>query len=148
VDSIAAVVDFDQMADAATCLQLGRRLFLELAAVALPLLGYFFCMIAVLAAAVGAMVGLSSTSERVRHYPRPVIERNVTAAKPRLFMAAPETKARSPAKNIEANSASVPTEKADAKKAPHKRKVFARQHGNALGYAEETRNGPQRLFSW
>jgi hypothetical protein len=125
--------------------------------VLLPLLGYFFCMIAVLTAAVGAMIGLSSTSERVRHFPRPAVERKVTATnrQPRLFMVVPGTDASS-AKNIEANSASAATEKADAKKAPHKPKVLARQrhnyerpgYGNGLGYAEETRNGPQRLFSW
>ena len=108
------------------------------------------------------MVGLAniSTSERVSHYshPRPEVERNVTAAneEPRLFMLAPETKDGSPAKNMDANSAAVPSEKADAKKSkPHKPKVLARQHnnyarpgyGNALGYAEASRNGPQRLFS-
>jgi hypothetical protein len=128
----------------------------------LPLLGYFFCMIAVLTAAAGMMLGFSniSTSERARHYlhPRPVVERNVTATnrEPRLFMVAPETKDGSPAKNMDANSAAVPSEKADAKKRkPHKPKVLARQHnnyarpgyGNALGYAEASRNGPQRLFS-
>jgi hypothetical protein len=126
----------------------------------LPLLGYFFCMIAVLTAAVGVMLGLSniSTSERARHYPRAVVERNVTAAnrEPRLFMMVPETKDGSPAKNMEANSAAAPTEKTVAKKSrPHKPKVLARQrnnyerpgYGNALGYAEESRNGPQRLFS-
>jgi hypothetical protein len=36
-----------------TWLELSRGLFVELAAVALPLLGYFFCMLAVLTAAVG-----------------------------------------------------------------------------------------------
>ena len=125
----------------------------------LPLLGYFFCMIAALTAAVGVMLGLSniSTSERARHYPRAVVERSVTANRePRLFMVAPETKDGSPAKNMEANSAAVLAEKPDAKKSkPHKPKVFARHHdnyerpgyGNALGYAEASRNGPQRLFS-
>jgi hypothetical protein len=128
----------------------------------LPLLGYFFSMIAVLTAAAGMMLGFSniSTSERARHYlhPRPVVERNVTATnwEPRLFMVAPEIKDGSPAKNMEANSAAVLAEKADAKKSkPHKPKVLARQHnnyarpghGNTLGYAEASRNGPQRLFS-
>jgi hypothetical protein len=129
----------------------------------LPLLGYFFSMIAVLTATVWVMLGLSniSTSERASHYPhpRPVVERNVTAAneEPRLFMVAPETKDGSPAKNMEANSAAGPTEKTVAKKSkPHKPKVLARQrnnyerpghYGNALGYAEASRNGPQRLFS-
>jgi hypothetical protein len=122
----------------------------------LPLLGYFFCMIAVLTAAAGAMIGLfsTSTSERGRHYPRPVVERTVKAinTEQRLFMVVPETD-RSSVKNIEANSAAVPAEKTDAKQSkPHKPKVLARQHnnygyGNALGYAEASRNGPQRLFS-
>ena len=75
-------------------------------------------MIAVLTAVVGVMIGLSntSTSERVRHYPRAVVERNVTATptEPRLFMVVPE-RDRSSVKNVEANSAAVPTEKADAK---------------------------------
>ena len=75
---------------------------------------------------------------------------------PRLFMVVPETKDGSPAKNIEANSAAVPTEKADAKKSkPHKPKMLARQrnnyegrgYGNAQGYAGEIQYGPKRLFS-
>ena len=128
----------------------------------LPLLGYFFSMIAVLTAVVWVMLGLSniSTSERASHYPhpRPVVERNVTATdtEPRLLMAAPETKDGSPAKNMEANSAAAPTEKTVAKKSrPHKPTVLARRrnnyeragYGNALGYAEASRNGPQRLFT-
>jgi hypothetical protein len=57
---------------------------------------------------------------------------------------------------MEANSAAAPTEKTVAKKRkPHKPKVLARRrnnyerpgYGNALGYAEASRNGPQRLFS-
>jgi hypothetical protein len=127
--------------------------------VALSLLGYFFCMITVLTAAVGVMIGLFniSTSEGVRHYPRPV-ERTVAATnrEPRLFMVVPEAK-RSAAKGIEADSAAVLTKKTDAKKSkPHKPKVLARQrnnyegrgYGNALGYAEETRSGPKGFFSW
>jgi hypothetical protein len=70
------------------------RPVLGLAAMLAPLLGYFFCMIAVLTAVVGVVVGLSntSTSERVRHYPRAVVERNVAATptEPRLFMVVPE----------------------------------------------------------
>jgi hypothetical protein len=122
----------------------------------LPLLGYFFSMVAVLAAAVGIMIGLSNTSTpRVRQYP--VVEHNVTATntEPHLFMVVPETKNGSPAKYIEANSAALPTEKADAKKSKPHKPALAHQHdsykrpgyGNALGYAEESRNGPQRLFS-
>jgi hypothetical protein len=131
------------------------------------LLGYFVTMIMVLTAAVGAMIGLFtfSTSEGVHHYPRPVPEhsrpvpeRNITApnSEPHLFMSVPNTKDASPAKNVEANSVAATDEKADSKKSkPHKRKVFARQrnnserpsYGNALGYAEEFRNGPPRPFS-
>jgi hypothetical protein len=135
------------------------RPVLGLAAMLVPLLGYFFCMIAVLTAVVGVMIGLSntSTSERVRHYPRSVVEHNVTATnrEPRLFMVVPETD-RSSVNNIEANSAAASTEKADAKaRKPHKPKVLARQrnnyerpgYGNALSYTEASRNGPQRLFS-
>ena len=107
----------------------------------LPLLGYFFCMIAVLTAVVWMMLGFSNiSSERVRHYPRAVVERNVTAAnrEPRLFMMAPETKDGSSAKNMEANSAVAPTEKTVAKKGrPRKPTVLARQRQNyeGRGYA-------------
>jgi hypothetical protein len=109
----------------------------------LPLLGYFFSMVAVLAAAVGVMIGLFNTSTP-RHYSRPVVEHNVTATntEPHLFMVVPETKNGSPAKYIEANSAALATEKADAKKSKHyKPKMFARQrdnygYWNARGYAQ------------
>jgi hypothetical protein len=130
--------------------------------VVFSLLGYFVTMIMVFTAAVGAMIGLVSfsTSEGVRHYSRPVLEhsrpvpeRNITApnSEPRLFMSVPDTKAASPAKNVEANSANVPDEKAEAKKSkPHKHKAFARRdnyrrpgYWNAPGYAE----APQRPFS-
>src|SRR6516165_1591543 len=125
----------------------------------LPLLGYFFCMIAVLTAAAGAMIGLfsASTSARGHHYPRPVVERTVKATntEQRLFMGVPETD-RSSVNNIEANSAAVLPEKPDANQhKPHKPKVLARQHNNyartgyrnALGYTEASRYGPQRLFA-
>jgi hypothetical protein len=130
--------------------------------VVFSLLGYFVSMIMVLTAAVGVMIGLFnfSTSENVRHYPRPVLEhsrllpeRNITApnSEPRLFMSAPDTKDASPAKNIEDNSAVAQDEKADAKKSkPHKHKAFAQRdnygrpsYWNVPGYAE----APQRPFS-
>ena len=131
------------------------------------LLGYFVCMIIVLTAAVGAMVGLSSfsTSEGVRHYPRPALEysrpvpeRNITGpnSEPRLFMSVPKTKETSPAKNVDANSVAATDENVDAKKSkPHRHKVLAHQrnnyerpsYANVLGYAEEFRNGPPRPFS-
>jgi hypothetical protein len=118
--------------------------------VVFSLLGYFVCMIIVLTAAVGAMIGLSSfsTFEGARHYShsRPVPERNITApnTEPRLFMAVPNTKEASPAKNVETNSAVATDEKTDAKKSkPQKHKAFARRdnyrrpsYWNAPGYAE------------
>jgi hypothetical protein len=116
----------------------------------LPLLGYFFSMIAVLTAAVWVMLGLSniSTSERASHYPhpRPVVERNVTAAnkEPRLFMVAPETKDGSPAKHMEGNSAAAPSEKTVAKKSrPRKPTALARQRQNyeGRGYAMTSGSG-------
>jgi hypothetical protein len=130
------------------------------------LLGFFLCVVAVFAAAVGTLIGMSSvsTSERVgTQYPPAVVERSVTAThrKPRLFMVVPETKDgmvvtetkdASPAKNVEANSVAAIDEKADAKKSkPHKRKALARQRNNyqrpsywnAPSYAE----APQRPFS-
>jgi len=108
--------------------------------------------------AVGATIGLSnfSTSEGALHYSRPVLERDAGVTKPRLFMSVPEIKDGSTAKNIETNSTAVAAEKSDAKKSrPAKPKVLARRrnnydqpsYGNALGYAEDNRNGPQRLFS-
>ena len=126
------------------------------------LLGYFLCMVLVLTAAAGAMIGLFnfSTPERMSHtpHPRPAIERNVTAtnSEPRLFMSVPDTKGASPTKNIEASSAAAPDEKAEAKKSkPHKHKLLARQRNNyeprgywnAPSYADAYRNGPQRPWS-
>jgi hypothetical protein len=128
--------------------------------VAVSLLSYFVCMIIVLTAAVGAMIGLSSfsTFEGARHYQRPALERDVTAtnSEPRLFMSVPDIKDASPAKNVEAKPAAVPDEKADVKKStPHGHKVIARRrnnygrpsYGTGMGYAEEFRNAPQRPFS-
>jgi hypothetical protein len=128
--------------------------------VVFSLLGYFVSMIIVLTAAVGVMIGLSnfSTSEKVHHYPRPAVERNFTAtnSEPRLFMSVPDTKNGSPTKNIEASSTVAPDEQAEAKTSrPHKHKAIARQRNNyerpgfGMGYAEYTRNGPQRpFFNW
>ena len=122
------------------------------------LLGYFVCMITVLTAAAGAMIGLSSfsTSEGVRHYSRPVLERNVAAtnSEPRLFMSVPNTKEASPAQNAEESPGVAAEEKAEAKTGkPHKHNAIARKRNNyerpsfGMGYAEYTRNGPQRPFS-
>ena len=70
---------------------------------------------------VGAVIiGLFNISERVRQYPSPAIESNVIATKkePRLFMFAPKAKHVSPA-GKPANSAAVPSAKADGKKSKH-----------------------------
>src|SRR3974390_1896749 len=114
-------------------------------------------MITVLTTVVGVMVGLFniSTSESVHHYPR-LVERGVTATnrEQRLLMVVTDTKDASPAKNVEARSAVASDEKAEAKTSkPHRHKVIARQRnhyerpGFGIGYAEYSRNGPQRPFS-
>jgi hypothetical protein len=130
----------------------------------IPLLGYFFCMITVLAAAVVLLTGVSniSTLGNGRHH-SPVISRTVTVelqrrspvakeaspAKEELQRHSPVAKEASPAKDV---SPVVATAKADTKKTKHyKPKVFARQRNNygyrnALGYAEESRYGPRGPF--
>jgi hypothetical protein len=149
------------MACSAHCLQCDALTPSEFTAVAVSLLGYFLCMIAVLTAAVGVMIGLFnfSNSEGALHYPRPVVQRNITATneEPRLFMVVPDTKDASPAKNVEAKSTVAPQEKAAEAKTskPHRHKVIARKrnnyeppsYGTGMGYAEEFRNAPQRPFS-
>ena len=132
------------------------------------LLGFFLCVIAVFAAAVGTLIGMSnvSTPERVgTQYPPAVVDRSVTAAhrKPRLFMVVPETKDgsvvpetkdASPPKDVEANSAVATDERAEPKKSkPHHHKAIARlrnnyarpSYWNVPGYAE---NGQKRFFNW
>ena len=82
------------------------------------LLCYSLCLITLLTAVAGAMIGLFiSTSERMGHnpHPRPAIERDDREL--RLFMVVPKRKYGSPAKNMEAHAAVVPGEKEDAKKA-------------------------------
>ena len=68
------------------------------------LLYYFLCVIMILTAVAGVIVGLVniSASERVSHYPhpRPEVERNDREV--RLFMVVPKTKHGSPPENIEA----------------------------------------------
>lgn len=80
----------------------------EFAAV-VSLLCYSLCLITLLTAVAGAMIGLFiSTSDRVGHtpHPRPGIERDDREL--RLFMVVPKTKYGSPARNVEAGSAAVP----------------------------------------
>ncbi len=120
-----------------------------------PLLGYFFCMVTVLTAIVVALTSFSNISPigNGRHYPgSPAIGRTVIVETQRHSPAA--TKEASPAKDV---SPVVATAMADDKASkPHKPKVLARQrnnyeppgyYGSALGYAQESRNGPQRLFA-
>ena len=80
---------------------------------------FYFLFLTVVAAVIIGLFNISR-SERVHQDPSPGVERNVTATKrvPRLFMVVPKTKHGSPAKKA-ANSAAVPTEKADAKKNKH-----------------------------
>jgi hypothetical protein len=121
------------------------------------LLGFFLCVIAVFAAAVETLIGMSnvSTSERVgTQSPTAVVERNVTTThrKPRLYMVVPDTK-ESSVKNAEASSTATTDENAEAKKSKaHKHNAFARHdnyrrpgYWSAPGYAE---NGQKGFFNW
>jgi hypothetical protein len=114
------------------------------------LFGYFFGMISVLTAAVVVLTSFSniSTVRNERHYPRPAIARTVKVETQRHL---PVAKEASPAND----DVSPVVAEADTKKIKHyKPRVLARQrnnygYGHALGYAEESRNGPHRLFaSW
>ena len=136
-----------------------------------PFLGYVVASTVLTAVAV-LLTGLVNTAtlEKGRHHPPPVIARTVKVevqrhppvAKeaPPARDASPVAKEASPAKDV---SSFVATAKADTKKSKHykpkvlayKPKVLARQrnnyerpgyYGNALGYAEASRNGPQRTF--
>jgi hypothetical protein len=77
---------------------------------------FYFLFLTVVAAAIIGIFN-NQRSERVHQDLSPGVERNVTATKRerRLFMVVPKTKHGSPAKKA-ANSAALPTEKADAKK--------------------------------
>ena len=114
------------------------------------LLSYSLCVITVLTAVAGAMIGLFiSTSERMGHapHPRPAIERDDREL--RLFMVVPKRKYGMPAKNTEVRSAAVPGEKGDAKKSKS-RKGKANYERSGYGNARddtEARGGPSSLFS-
>ena len=114
------------------------------------LFGYFFSMIAVLTAAVVVLTSFSNISmigNGRNHLRLPAIGRTVTVE---LQRHSPVAKVEAPSKDV---SPVVATAKADAKASKPHPKVLARNYerpryyGNALGYAEESRNGPQRLFS-
>ena len=137
-----------------------------------PFLGYVVASTVLTAVAV-LLTGLVNTStlQKGRHHPPPVIARTVKVEVQRHLpvakqasrakdvapvakevspakTASPITKEVSPAK---AASPVVSTAKADTKKSKHyKPKVLARQrnnyrYGNALGYAEESGYGPRGL---
>ena len=138
-----------------------------------PFLGYVVASTVLTAVAV-LLTGLVNTStlQKGRHHPPPVIARTVKVevqrhppvAKeaPPAKDASPVAKEASPAKDVssvgkEASPAKkvppvVSTAKADTKKSKHyKPKVLARQrnnyrYGNALGYAEEYGYGPRGPF--
>ena|SRR6516225_5009149 len=87
----------------ADCQKSFRRTFCSELVALVSLLYYFLCVIMILTAVAGVIVGLVniSASERVSHYPhpRPEVERNDREL--RLFMVAPKTKYGSPAKGTE-----------------------------------------------
>ena len=138
-----------------------------------PFLGYVVASTVLTAVAV-LLTGLVNTStlEKVRHHPPPVIARTVkvevqrhppvTKEAPPAKDASPVAKEASPAKDVssvgkETSPAKkvppvVSTAKADTRKSKHyKPKVLARQrnnyrYGNALGYAVEYGYGPRGPF--
>jgi hypothetical protein len=131
--------------------ELCRRTVCSEFAAVVSLLCYSLCLITLLTAVAGAMVGLFiSTSERAGHtaHPRPAVERNDTEL--RLFVVVPKRKYGSPARN---RSAAVSVEKADGKKSKsRKAKTLARAHYNyeRAGYGNtdaEVRSEPSSLFS-
>ena len=120
-----------------------------------PLFGYFFCMITVLTAIAVVLTGfvnISPSRTESHHLRPPVIGRTVMVETQRL--SPPAAKEASLARDV---PPVVATATADAKASkPHKPKLLARQrnnyerhdyYGTALGYAQESRNGPQRLFA-
>jgi hypothetical protein len=90
----------------------------ELTAVVSFIPCFYLLFLTVVAAAIIGLFNIPR-SESVHQDLSPGVERNVTATKrePRLFMVAPKTKHGSTAKA--ANSAPLPTDKADAKKNTH-----------------------------
>ncbi len=118
------------------------------------MLGYFFYVITVFTAIMVFLIGAfnNSTLENVRHYPRPIIVRAVTATNDarRHPLGASGAKEQSSAKHRE-TARVVSTAKADVNKRResahlYKLKVFARQRENyeargyvtALGYVEDS----------
>ena len=103
--------------------------------------GYFSCLIVAFTVVAMWLIGSFNYSRVEKHYhPRPPIEQTIT----------PEEIA--PLHLEVTKEASTPKDDVSPVKY-HKRKVLARQrnnnyrYGNAQGYADAFRNGPQRLFS-
>lgn len=115
------------------------------------LLGYFFYAITAFTVIMTFLIGWfdSSTLENVRHYPRPIIVRTVTATNNALRQPLVASGAKKQSKRVETV---VATAKVDVKRKRerlahlYKLKVDARQRQNyeargyltALGYAEES----------
>jgi hypothetical protein len=105
------------------------------------LVGYFFCMITMLAAVVVLLSGFVNISmvDKGRHHLRPPIDRTVAADETTQRHSPVAKEASSPEKDV---SPVVSTAKADT----NARYPNNYGYGNALGYAEETRYGPRGLF--
>jgi hypothetical protein len=113
----------------------GRTFWSELIAV----VAFYFVFLTVIAAVIIGLFNISK-SERVPQDPRPGVERKVTATKrePRLFMVVPKPK-HDCLQRKAANSAAVPTAKANAKKSKHDKS----RAGFNGGY--QSRHRPRRV---
>ena len=144
MNSIASVVDFNQIAGVRSRLEL----LLTRGSESAPVLGYVFGVIMAFSAVVALVLGLFNVTAAVngpgQH--RPVIARTVMVETQRHSPVAKEALAAKDVTPVVATAA-------DTNKSNHHRpKVFARQrdnygYWNARGYVEASRNGPQRLFS-
>jgi hypothetical protein len=104
--------------------------------------GYFSCLIVVFTSVAMWLIGSVNYSRLEKHpHPRPTIVQTVT----------PEEIAPL---HLQVTKEASPTNDNVSPVKHHKRKVLARQrnnyerpvYGNALGYAEESRNRPKSLF--
>ena len=112
------------------------------------MLGYAFGVIMAFGAVVALAVGLFNITATVNgpRQHRPIIAHTVMVETQRHSEVAKETSAAKDVTPVVATAADTNKSK------HHKPKVFARQrdnygYWNARGYAEASRNGPQRLFS-
>ena len=124
---------------------------LGVAAVVVSVVGYFFYIDAALTTIMALLIGVFDhlTIEKVRHYPRPITERTVTATnpKPPHLLVALGTNEATPAKDLSPNSRVVSIARADAENHKpqrqiklkrfahlHQPKWLARQRQNYEGY--------------